>query len=129
MSCTKSLLVGIVANNIHGTLQAKMLARMSASEEERLERPNVWCGWKGQRPAGVKLAKACNLLLLLLLLNDTREGWTLEDIKEGSYICFQPAPESEYFKQPGFEVAKVARLDEEPTDDTRLFVIFQQFDP
>ena len=93
---------------------------MTAIEEERLADPGVWCGHKGKRPAGISKRSV---------------GWNLDYVKEGSYVCFQPTDEEnslgEYLKHPGFGVARVGRLppNEELTDESRLFVVFQQFDP
>lgn len=97
-------------------LQAQFLERVTASEEDRLAKPAVWCGHKGQRPKTV---------------NDNRRGWSLEDISNGTYVCFISPEGSEYFERPGYEVARVHRLDvgEELTDGTEIFVVFQQFDP
>ena len=86
---------------------------MSATEQERIKTPHVWPGHKRCRPAKTKV---------------DRQGWSVEEITEGSYICFQAEDSSEYFAKPGFEVGKVLKVPSELTDQAILQVEYHQFD-
>ena len=63
------------------------MQRVAASEQERINTPAVWLGHKKCRPAKTNLR---------------RRGWSLEEITEGSYVCFQAEETSEYFDNAGY---------------------------
>lgn len=54
--------------------ELRVLQRHNASEEARQTSNAVWLGHKSRRPAKTQ---------------ENRQGWSLEDITEGSYVCFQ----------------------------------------
>ena len=89
------------------------MQRVAASEQERINTPAVWLGHKKCRPAKTNLR---------------RRGWSLEEITEGSYVCFQAEETSEYFDNAGFEVGKVLKVPPEQTDETEVYVEYHQFD-
>lgn len=94
-------------------LQARLSQHAAATEEERINNPVVWFGHKQCRPAKTK---------------GHRQGWSLEDVTEGSYVCFQGDESSEYFHNAGFEVGKVLKLPRELMDDAEINVEYHQFD-
>ena len=57
-----------------------------------------------------------------------RQGWSVEDMTEGSYICFQAEESSEYFENAGFEVGKVLTVPSELIDQGEVFVEYHQYD-
>ena len=102
-------------DNIFGllVLQLRVLQRHNASEEARQTSNAVWLGHKSRRPAKTQ---------------ENRQGWSLEDITEGSYVCFQAGETSDYFVIPGFEIGKVLGVPAELTDETEMHVEYQEFD-
>ena len=96
-------------------LQRRVLQQMSATEESRLAKPVVWLGWKGHKPTNVNNHQVC---------------FSLDDVTAGSYVCLQPHEDSEYFKVPKFEVAKVLSIPEDlSSEEAEMQVEYQQFDP
>ena len=90
-----------------------MMQRIAASEQERINTPAVWLGHKSCRPAKTK---------------ESRQGWSVEDITEGSYVCFQADEDSEYYDKAGFEVGKVPQVPPELSDQAEILVEYHQFD-
>ena len=71
--------------------------------------------WKGYKPNNINNHKVC---------------FSLDDVTVGSYVCLQPHEDSEYFKVPKFEVAKVLSIPEDLTsEETEMQVEYHQFDP
>ncbi len=60
-------------------------------------------------------------------VNDSREGWSTEDIKVGTYVCFAAHEDSEYSKV-GFEIGKVVELPLELLDEAEVIVEYMEFD-
>lgn len=89
------------------------MQRIAATEQERIKTPVVWLGHKKCRPAKT---------------TESRQGWSVEDMTEGSYICFQAEESSEYFENAGFEVGKVLTVPSELIDQGEVFVEYHQFD-
>lgn len=91
----------------------RIMQRIAATEQERIKTPVVWLGHKKCRPAKT---------------TESRQGWSVEDMTEGSYICFQAEESSEYFENAGFEVGKVLTVPSELIDQGEVFVEYHQFD-
>lgn len=89
------------------------MQRIAATEQERIKTPVVWLGHKKCRPAKT---------------TESRQGWSVEDMTEGSYICFQAEESSEYFENAGFEVGKVLTVPSELIDQGEVFVEYHQYD-
>ena len=89
------------------------MQRIAATEQERIKTPVVWLGHKKCRPAKT---------------TESRQGWSVEDMTEGSYICFQAEESSEYFENAGVEVGKVLTVPSELIDQGEVFVEYHQFD-
>ena len=88
------------------------MQQTNATEEDRLAKPMVWLGWKGYN------------------INNHKVCFSLDDVTVGSYVCLQPHEDSEYFKVPKFEVAKVLSIPEDLTsEETEMQVEYHQFDP
>ena len=56
------------------------------------------------------------------------DSWSVEDITEGCYVCFQADEDSEYYDKAGFEVGKVLQLPPELSDQAEILVEYHQFD-
>ena len=95
-------------------MQTRLLHRANASEEERMKNPAVWFGHKRCRPAKTK---------------GHRQGWSLEDVVVGSFVCFEADESSEYSRTPGFEVGQVTEVPIELNEECKLQVEYRQFDP
>ena len=78
-----------------------------------MKNPAVWFGHKRCRPAKT---------------NSRRQGWSLEDVTLGSYVCFEADESSDYFHVPGFEVGQVTAVPNELNDESELEVEYRQFD-
>ena len=91
----------------------RVLQRISATEQERIETPDVWLGHKRCRPPK----------------NKENASWSVEEITAGSYVCFQADEGSEYFQNAGFEVGLVLQVPTELTSDqAEVYVEYHQFD-
>ena len=104
-------MIALVSYSVNA--QVRLLQRVSASEEDRMNSTALWFGHKSCRPPKTK---------------ENRRGWSLEDLTEGSYVCFQAEESSEYFDTAGFEVGKVLLLPSEISEEAELHVEYQQFD-
>ena len=96
-------------------LQRRVLEQMNATEETRLAQPVVWLGWKGYKPSNI---------------NNHKVSFSMDDVVVGSYVCLQPHQDSEYYRVPKFEVAKVISVPEDlSSEESEMIVRYYQFDP